>query len=328
MIIDVFCHIVPPRYKAALDKTIGQVAMVDVIPTMYDMEQRFRVMDKTEGLMQILTVSLPPLETIPDRKKSIALAKLANDEMAELVLKYPDRFAAAIASLPMNDIDAALKEADRAIKDLNFRGVQIFTPINDKPLDSPEFFPLYQKMAEYNLPIFIHPHRGDDYADYRTEKSSQYSLNTLFGWIYETSTAMIRLTYSGVMEKYPGLKIITHHAGAMIPFLQQRVIDFADFGEMRLKTDLKQNLRKPVVDYLKMFYVDTAIYGNTPGLMCSYALYGAEHMLFATDFPYDTQFGLRHNRATVTAVQKMNISDEEKKMIFEGNARSLLRLPV
>ena len=328
MIIDVFCHIVPPRYKAALDKTIGQVAMVDVIPTMYDMEQRFRVMDKTEGLMQILTVSLPPLETIPDRKKSIALAKLANDEMAELVLKYPDRFAAAIASLPMNDIDAALKEADRAIKDLNFRGVQIFTPINDKPLDSPEFMPLYQKMAEYNLPIFIHPHRGDDYADYRTEKASQYSLNTLFGWIYETSTAMIRLTYSGVMEKYPGLKIITHHAGAMIPFLQQRVIDFADFGEMRLKTNLKQNLRKPVVDYLKMFYVDTAIYGNTPGLMCSYALYGAEHMLFATDFPYDTQFGLRHNRATVTAVQKMNISDEEKKMIFEGNARSLLRLPV
>ena len=328
MMIDVFCHIVPKKYKAALDKTIGVVQMVDVLPTMYDMEQRFRIMDKTEGLLQVLTVSLPPLETIPDKKKALALARLANDEMAELVLKYPDRFAAAIACLPMNDIDAALIEVDRTIKDLKFRGVQVFTPVNDKPLDSPEFFPLYQKMTEYNLPILIHPHRDTDYADYRTEKESQYSLNTLFGWIYETSTAMIRLTYSGVMEKYPGLKIITHHAGAMIPFLQQRVIDFADFGEMRMKTNLKQNLRKPVVDYLKMFYVDTAIYGNTPGLMCSYSLYGAAHMLFATDFPYDTQYGLRHNRATVAAVQNMDIPETEKKMIFEGNARSLLRLPV
>ena len=328
MMIDVFCHIVPPKFKAALDKTIGPVPMVDVLPTMYDMEKRFRVMDKTEGLLQVLTISLPPLETIPEKQKALELAKLANDEMAELVLKYPDRFAAAIASLPMNDMEAALEETDRAIRDLKFRGVQIYTPINDKPLDSPEFLPLYQKMAEYNLPILIHPHRDSDYPDYRTESESLYSLNTLFGWIYETSAAMIRLTYSGVMEKYPGLKIITHHAGAMVPFLQQRVVDFADFGEMRLKTNLKQNLRKPVIDYLKMFYVDTAIYGNAPGLMCSYALYGAEHMLFATDFPYDIQFGLRHNRATINAIQAMGITDVEKKMIFEDNARKLLRLPI
>jgi predicted TIM-barrel fold metal-dependent hydrolase len=206
MIIDVFCHIVPPKYKAALDKTIGPVDMVDTLPTMYDMDERFRIMDKTEGLMQVLTTSLPPLETIPDKKKALALAKMANDEMAELVLKHPDRFAAAIAALPMNDVDAALKEADRAIKDLKFRGVQIFTPINDKPLDSPEFLPLYEKMAQYNLPILIHPHRDADYADYRTEKYSKYSMNTLLGWIYETSAAMIRLIYSGVMEKYPDLK--------------------------------------------------------------------------------------------------------------------------
>jgi predicted TIM-barrel fold metal-dependent hydrolase len=327
MKIDVFCHIVPPKYKSALDKTIGTVAMVDVLPTMYDMDARFRIMDKTEDLRQVLTVSLPPLETVPDRKKAVSLAKLANDEMAELVLKYPDRFAAAIASLPMNDIDAALRETDRAINDLKFKGVQIFTPMNDKPLDAPEFWPLYEKMAKYDLPILIHPHRESDYADYRTEKESLYSMNTLLGWIYETSAAMIRLTYSGVMEKYPGLKIITHHAGAMIPFLEQRVLDFADFGENLLRSHLKRNLDKPVVDYLKMFYVDTALYGNTPGLMCSYALYGAGHMLFATDFPYDTEFGLKHDRATIAAIEKMEISAAEKQMIFEGNARRLLHLP-
>ncbi len=327
MKIDIFCHIVPPGYKSALEKTIGPVAMVDVLQTMYDMEQRFRVMDQFEDVIQVLTVSLPPLEVIPDKHKSAALAKMANDEMAELIAKYPDRFVAAIACLPMNDIDAALQETDRAIKDLKFRGVQIFTPTNDKPLDSPEFLPLYAKMAEYKLPVFIHPHRDGDYPDYRTEKESRYSLNTLFGWIYETSAAMIRLTYSGIMEKYPDLRIITHHSGAMIPFLENRIVDFADFGEKLLKTDIKHNLRKPVLDYLKMFYVDTAIYGNTPGLMCSYALYGPQHMVFATDFPYDIQGGLKHNKATIAAIEEMNISHSEKEMIFEGNARRLLHLP-
>jgi uncharacterized protein len=327
MKIDIFCHIVPPEYKAALEKTIGPVAMVDVLPTMYDMEQRFRVMDQFEDVVQVLTVSLPPLEVIPDKNKSAALAKLANDEMAELIAKYPDRFIAAIACLPMNDIEAALRETDRAIKDLKFKGVQIFTPTNDKPLDSPEFLPLYAKMAEYQLPVFIHPHRDADYPDYRTEKESRYSLNTLFGWIYETSAAMIRLTYSGIMEKYPDLRIITHHSGAMIPFLENRIVDFADFGEKLLKTDIKRNLRKPVLDYLKMFYVDTAIYGNTPGLMCSYALYGPQHMVFATDFPYDIQGGLKHNKATIAAIEQMNISRAEKELIFEGNTRRLLHLP-
>ena len=76
-----------------------------------------------------------------------------------------------------------------------------------------------------------------------------------------------------------------------------------------------------------MFYVDTAIYGNTPGLMCSYALYGPQHMVFATDFPYDIQGGLKHNKATIAAIEEMNISHSEKEMIFEGNARRLLHLP-
>jgi len=156
--------------------------------------------------------------------------------------------------------------------------------MKDKPLDSPEFFPLYEKMAKYNLPIFIHPHRDADYPDYRTEKESLYSLNTLFGWIYETSAAMIRLTYSGVMEKYPDLQIITHHSGAMIPFLEKRVIDFADFGDKLLKLILNIISVNLFAITLRCFTSDTAIYGNTPGLMCSYALYGAKHMLFATDF--------------------------------------------
>ncbi len=328
MKIDVFAHIVPLKFKQALEKETGSVAMVDALPTMFDMEKRFRIMDEFEDLIQVLTISLPPPESIKNKNKAISLAKLANDEMAELVSKYPDKFAAAVACLPMNDMDAALKETDRAIKDLKFRGVQIYTPMNDKPLDSPEFFPLYEKMCQYNLPIWIHPTREIEYPDYRTEKISKYGISALFGWVYETSVAMVRLIYSGVMEKYPGLKFITHHAGAMVPFLEKRVVGFADFGEMSLKSSNKGHFRRPMIDYIRMFYVDTAIYGNTPGLMCSYSTYGPEHMLFATDFPYDNQWGLRYTKATIASIENMSISDKERKMIFEDNARNLLRLPV
>lgn len=126
---------------------------------MVDLEPRFRIMDKFDGLMQVLTLSSPPVEVVDDPDKALDLAKLANDELAEIVMKHPDRFAAAIACVPMNDMDAALLEVDRAVNDLKLRGVQIFTPMNDKSLDSPEFLPLYEKMSEHNLPIWIHPQR-------------------------------------------------------------------------------------------------------------------------------------------------------------------------
>ena len=93
----------------------------------------------------------------------------------------------------MNDMDAALKEADRAINDLRLRGVLIYTPVNDKPLDSPEFMPLYEKMSQYNLPMLIHPMRNPDYPDYRTENESKYRIYNTFGWAYETTAAMTRI---------------------------------------------------------------------------------------------------------------------------------------
>ena len=87
-------------------------------------------------------------------------------------------------------------------------------------------------------------------------------------------------------------------------------------------------MTKTIVDYLRMFYNDTAVYGNTPSLMCAYAFCGADHMLFATDFPYDSQAGYRVIRETIRSIEEMDITDAEKKKIFEDNARKLLRLPI
>ena len=188
--------------------------------------------------------------------------------------------------------------------------------------------PLYEKMCQYNLPIWIHPQREMDYPDYRSEETSQYNINSMLGWVYETSVAMSRLVLSGVLERYPDLKFITHHAGAMIPFLEKRVAGWIDGDEMLFRWRDKEHLRKPTIEYFKMFYADTAIYGHTPGLMCSYDFYGAKHLLFGTDMPFDNQFGLKYTRETIESVERMDISDAEKKMIFEDNARSLLCLAV
>ena len=241
--IDIFAHILPPKYK----KTLYKVApsgfylqdVIETLPTLFDIEYRFRIMDKFEGLVQVLTLSSPPVELIAEPQKATDLARLANDEMAELVLKFPDRFVTAVACLPMNNMDAALQEVDRTINNLKFRGVQIFTPINDKPLDSPEFMPLYEKMSQYNLPIWSHPQRTADYADYRTESRSRYMIFSNFGWPYETTVAMTRLVFSGVLEKYPNLRVITHHCGGMIPYLVERIMPRCCEGQDISSTSLK-----------------------------------------------------------------------------------------
>jgi aminocarboxymuconate-semialdehyde decarboxylase len=329
--IDIFSHILPAKYKEAIDKElgVGHYKMVhNTMATMLDLDYRFRIMDKFEGLLHVLSIAGPPVEDIVGPQKALDLAKLANDEMAELVYQYPDRFAAAVAWLPMNDMDAALQEADRAIRDLKFRGVQIYTPIMDRPLDSPEFLPLYEKMAQYNLPIWIHPTRPLGYPDYRSEKTSLYRIYWYFGWPYETSVAMARLVMSGVLEKYPDLKFITHHAGGMVPFFEQRIVGGLDHTEMLQRSNFKENLRKPVLDYFKMFYADAAINGSVPALMCACAFFGADHFLFGTDWPFDSQRGERSTRETIEAIKQMDICDAEKRMIFEDNARRLLRLAI
>ncbi len=337
MKIDVFAHILPPKYKEALSQHVeanprpGWSPLTSIIepdPTLFDMEHRFRIMDKYPDVVQVLTISVAPVEAIAEPKEAAELARLANNEMAELVRKYPDRFVAAVASLPMNDMDAALKEADRAINELKFRGVLIWTPVNRKPMDSPEFMRLYEKMAHYNLPIFIHPQRALTLPDYAGEKRSKYRMYALWGWPYETTLAMTRLVISGVLEKYPKVKFLTHHGGGMVPYFEQRVVGFYDHAEMRLNRSHKQGLSKAPIDDFKMFYNDTALYGGTAALMCAYAFFGADHLLFGTDTPYDSQDGERCIRETIRSVAEMDIPALDKKTIFEDNAKELLRLPL
>ncbi|MFC1909541.1 amidohydrolase family protein, partial [Chloroflexota bacterium] len=125
MKIDVFAHILPEKYLAAYQKKARSSDQITEARNRAncEIEMRLRVMDRYPDVLQVLSVSLPPLETQVNPKDAIELARLANDELAELLNKYPDKFITAVACLPLNDIDAALEEADRAITKLRFRGV-------------------------------------------------------------------------------------------------------------------------------------------------------------------------------------------------------------
>lgn len=323
MKIDMYTHIVSRKQW----DTIGPFVNFTMKQTaaLWDMEQRFRIMDKYGDYKQVLTYAVPPLELIAEPQQAADIARAQNDEMGELLVKYPDRFIAGVANLPMNNMDAALRETDRVIKDIGLKGVLIYTNINGKPLDSPEFMPLYKKMADYDLPIWIHPHRDAKVADYSSETESKYSLYGSLGWPHETQVAMCRLVCSGVLEKYPNLKFITHHCGGGIPFFAKRVAIWLDSIRKAEPNSTLGRLTKEPIEYLRMFYGDTSIPG-TPALECGYAFFGANHIVFSTDMPYGGGQGYYMFMESTKSIKEMSIPEQGKDLIFEGNARKLLHL--
>jgi aminocarboxymuconate-semialdehyde decarboxylase len=324
MKIDIFAHIIPPKFGASF--TLKE--HISHFPTLFDLDHRFRIMDKYPDVIQVLTVPGASVDEIAGPKEAGKLAQKINDEMAELVWKYPDRFAAGVATVSMANIDGALKELDRAINQLNLRGVQLRIPINGNPVDLPEFLPLYGKMCQHNLPIWWHPQGRPDIPNYEGERESKYWIWHTWGLPIETTVSMTRLVFSGILEKYPNLKIVTHHCGAMVPFFAERIINHYNFIEMRNKLDFKRGLTKHPIEYFRKFYNDTAILGNPSALMCAYDFFGAERILFGTDMPFDPTLGDYGIGRTIKAIEQMDIPDSDKKKIFEDNARDLMRLPI
>lgn len=335
MKIDAYAHIVPPKLKDFIWKT-KSTAIVEKLQrrigpyiSLYNLDERFRIMDKYPDRVEVLTLAWMAVHDIADNtKEAVDLAQRINDAMAELVFKYPDRFVAAAAVLPLKDMDAALKELDRAIKQLKLRGVLIRHPVDGKPLDAPDFMPLYEKMSHYDLPIFLHPVREIEFTDYPTLGKSKYDIFRTFGLPYETTATMSHLVFGGVLEKFPNLKFITHHCGGMVPYLAQRILSHYNMTEQLQKLEFTKGLNSPVIEYFRRFYNDTAIAGNTPALMCAYHFFGADHLLFAHDMPFDAELGEYGIRKTIEGIEQMDIPDVDKKKIFGDNARKLMRLSV
>ena len=338
--LDIFPHIFPQsffeRMKALAESNPALAAVINRwlhIPVLWDLEARLRMMDRFNGYQQILTLSLPAIEFLAGPEESPALARLANDGMAEIVASHPDYFPAFVASLPMNNVPAALDEMDYAIGKLGAKGIQVFTNVNSRPLDDPEFYPVLERcVKKYDLPIWLHPVRTAKFSDYPTENKSKYEIWWLFGWPYETSACMARIVFSGMLDQLPTMKIITHHLGAMAPFFDARIeLGMAQMGARTTDEDygalLKRMAKRPV-DYFKMFYGDTAVNGSASAIRCGLDFFGCSHVLFGTDCPFDPEGGPVFIRENIRAIDSLKLKETDRRNVYFGNAVRMLRLDV
>lgn len=333
--IDIFNHIWPKPFFDALIAHIGEMTDITMrsgaVPMMTDLDRRFEVMDRFgEDYQQVLSLASPPLEKLAGPEKALELSKIGSDSMAELCRKYPERFPAFVGTAPMNNPDALVAECRRAVEDLGAAGMQIFTNIAGNPVDLPEYEPFFEYMAKAGKPVWLHPARGENFADYKTESRSEYEIWWTFGWPYETSAAMARMVFSRFFDKFEGLKVLTHHAGGMIPFFEGRVGPGWDqMGKRTTDRDLaavRKALKRPHLDYFKEFYADTASFGSSKAIEHAIEFFGEDRVMFASDAPFDPEGGPMYIRETIRILKELDISDELRAKLFEGNARKFLGL--
>tara|TARA_B100001964_G_scaffold202620_1_gene231092 strand:+ start:5060 stop:6013 length:954 start_codon:yes stop_codon:yes gene_type:complete len=312
VIIDAFAHLYPRAYVDFLERMdLPMPIYFRDHPTFTDPAARVAELDQLGIDMQALAVGTPAFDELfsPEQEvQALEAARIGNDGIAASTARYPGKFI-GIATLPLlglQSIESALLELDRAVNQLNMAGIQLYTDVNSLPLDHPALFPIYEKLIEHDLPILLHPKSGD----YNT-RTNDYLLWLTFGWPFETTLAMSRLVYSGVLDKYPRLKILTHHLGALVPHMAAR-IEGVTYTLQRV-TDW--SLPKPVLSYFKQFYGDTAVNGYKPALESGYEFFGAEHIMFATDAPF-VPVGPQ-----LAAIQDWDVQVKQKEQILGTNAR-------
>lgn len=318
--IDAFNHCLPPEFVAACRKVMTKpLVMFDravEMTGMSNIEERFRIMDQFEGYQQILSLGSPAVEAIASPEQSPELARIGNDVQANWCCTYPDRFPGFIASLPMNNPTAALEEAKRAIDELGSVGVQLYTHVNGKPLDRPEHLEVFALMAELNRPIWLHPLRASTVADYPGEEVSKYDIWWAFGWPHETSVCCSRLVFAGIFDRWPDLKVITHHAGGTIPMVEGRLGPGLDLMGDRYPSQhadaAQTDLKERPIDAFRRFHADTATFGSRLAVEAGAAFFGQEKMLFASDFPF------------ASIAEAIQASDGMNQTIMTGNAQTMM----
>lgn len=333
--IDAYAHFLPVSYYDRLLSVAPDKAGIKRwlnLPVLWDLDARIAMMGRWPGYQQIVTLSSPPIESIASPADAPELAALANDEMGEIHERRPDLFPGWVASLPMNSPADAVKEIDRAFTMPGCLGVQIFTNVAGRPLDQPEYRPIFAEMERRDRPIWMHPARPARFADYVAEEQSEYEIWWAFGWPYESSAAMARLVFSGIMLEHPRIKIITHHMGGMIPFFEGRIgLGWDQLGSRtpgdELSTLLASMPARPV-DYFRRFYADTALSGSLSGTRCGLDFFGVDHVVFGTDCPFDPDGGPLFIDETIGVIEKLGLSEDDRERIYSGNVSRISGLVV
>ena len=298
--IDVFAHVLPPRFYARMrevEPTIPKRYAFFANPVLTDMDLRRSHWDGKSKQVISHVNALP--EDYVGPEEAAELCKMANDELLEMFEANRDMFEATVLMVPMNNIDEAVRIVREDVAgNPDVVGVQVFTRALGESIAAPQFMPLFAALEEVGAPTWLHP-----VFDPRKPDN-----NLVFSWEYELTQAQLQLVQAGAFKQCPNLKIIVHHAGGMVPFFAGRV-------DRILPPDQAADMRR--------FYVDTAILGNPRALDLAADYYGADHVVFGTDAP----LGILPAGATkeiLAAIGEMHITDEEHQAILEDNYRSLI----
>ena len=298
--IDVFAHVLLPNFyqkMLSIDPELPKKIPFINNEVLQNMEERKKYW--VDGVKQIISyVNVNP-EDYVDSNKSYELCKEANEELLDTLKKHPDMFYGGVAMIPMNNIDGAIDIMEQQVKpNKELFGIQLFTRALGKSIADEEYEKIFETASKLGLIIWLHP----------VFDNSKPDNNIVFSWEYELSQAMMQIVEKGLFKKYPNLKIIVHHAGAMIPFFAGRI---------------KYILGEEKEADFKKFYVDTALLGNTKALELAREYFGNDHIVFGTDAP----LGIMPAGATKEiddAINNMNITDADKEEIYSKNIERLL----
>lgn len=324
-IIDFHNHFFPPEYLEAVQRGPSNVKVTFdskknpllhypgdyniIVPEHRDIEVRAAVLSKSGVDMQVLTFTTPGVH-IESPDFAVELARMVNDSFAIIMRERRDQFA-ALATLPLNDPDASVRELERAIRELGFRGVALHSNINGVSLSDKRYWPLYEKADELEVVFDIHPS-----FPVGVEAMKEYWLMPLIGFPFDTTLAAAKLVFSGVVEKFPRIRWVLGHLGGAIPYLAERL----DRGFHAFRA-CRENISSPPSEYLKEFYYDTVNF-DPKALRFAIDFAGPDHLVAGSDFPH--QIGSLENM--VKSIEALDIPAEDKEKIFGQNTARLLKL--
>ncbi len=300
-------------------------------PQFHDVDIRIADMDKYGITSQITSIhhALDPNDLRElDKETEIELCKFLNDCMADFMDRSRGRIF-SVGTLPFSALkNEGVEEMRRAINDLGLKGFLVLSNIHGKPIDQYEEF--WAEAERLDVPVYIHP--TDPLSNLCREYENEFDLTHVLGWPFETSLILSRLVFSGMMQKHPRLKIIAHHLGGMIPFFGERINESYNrrktTGVSVAKPDqaVSRIDDRPTVDLFRDFYYDTAVGGSAPAIRCALDVFGAERIVFGTDYPFGPDGG-RHRLATYPGkVKSMGLSKSDNDRIYEETIRRIAKI--
>ena len=294
------------RHSAELNRGI----VAGIRDALMDPEKKMRDMDEKKIGVHIL--SSPPFAFFYEAEDDLAveLARFQNDQLSGMVKRYPDRFA-AMATLPLQVPKEALKELERAVGRLGLRGVEIGSHVGHRELGDEAFWPIYKTLEDLNVPVFIHPHYVAG-----LDRLQDFYLSNLIGNPLDTTLAAAQLIFSGVLEKYPGLKVVLAHGGGQLPYIIGRL----EHG-YQVRPECKEKVHRSPMAFFKNFYFDIITH-NPDALRHLINIAGSDHVLLGSDYPYD----MGDPDPVQTVSQLPGIKEEDRRRILRENAVTLFGL--